>query len=388
MNKARVIAFYLPQFHPIPENDRWWMKGFTEWTNVGKARPLFPGHYQPKVPADLGYYDLRVPETRKAQADMAKEYGIEGFCYWHYWFGNGKRLMQDVFDEVLESGKPDFPFCLAWANHSWYSKTFDKDSTGDKLLMEQTYPGEEDIEMHFSYLNRAFRDKRYIKIDGMPLLVVYDPVSLPLKYIDMFQQLAREAGWLDGIYIVANIVGGINKKEMFIEKGYNAVTFQRLASVIFDAQNKRGKILYYIRQKIRSLFYHYPQFAVDYKKCIPYLINKNIDGSEDVIPCIVPNWDHTPRSGMKGSMFLNESPEFFRLVFKIIRITIYPTKYFFFLIVLITRPHITHMKQTKASLLTEDIKFITVNISVVRSIDNLIFLEKNNTKANVNIRHE
>ena len=311
--KAQVIAFYLPQFHPFSENDEWWGNGFTEWTIVGKAKPLFKGHRQPRVPADLGYYDLRLSVVREQQVKLAKEAGIFGFCYWHYWFGNGKRLMQDVFDEVLESGKPDFPFCLAWANHSWYSKTFDKDSTGDKLLMEQTYPGEEDIEMHFSYLNRAFRDKRYIKIDGMPLLVVYDPVSLPLKYIDMFQQLAREAGWLDGIYIVANIVGGINKKEMFIEKGYNAVTFQRLASVIFDAQNKRGKILYYIRQKIRSLFYHYPQFAVDYKKCIPYLINKNIDGSEDVIPCIVPNWDHTPRSGMKGSMFLNESPEFFRL---------------------------------------------------------------------------
>ena len=140
-NKARVIAFYLPQFHPIPENDKWWMKGFTEWTNVGKARPLFAGHYQPKVPADLGYYDLRVPETRKAQADMAREYGIEGFCYWHYWFGNGKRLLERPFNEVLASGEPDFPFCLAWANESW--RGFFHGVKTKETLITQLYPGKD-----------------------------------------------------------------------------------------------------------------------------------------------------------------------------------------------------------------------------------------------------
>ena len=113
MNKAKVraIAFYLPQFYPTPENDEWWAPGFTEWTNVGKAKPLFHGHYQPRVPADLGYYDLRVPETREKQAQLAKEAGLEGFCYWHYWF-NGRRLLDRVFREVVESGKPDFTFCL------------------------------------------------------------------------------------------------------------------------------------------------------------------------------------------------------------------------------------------------------------------------------------
>ncbi len=160
--EIRVIAFYLPQFHPTPENDQWWGKGFTEWTNVGKAKPLFRGHYQPRVPADLGYYDLRVSETRVEQAEMARKYGIEGFCYWHYWFGNGRQLLQRPFQEVLASGQPDFPFCLSWANHSWEDKQFSKEGT-HKMLMEQLYPGETDEIAHFNYLLPAFKDHRYIR---------------------------------------------------------------------------------------------------------------------------------------------------------------------------------------------------------------------------------
>ena len=178
--KARVISFYLPQFHPIPENDKWWGKGFTEWTNVAKAKPLFKGHYQPKIPADLGFYDLRMNEARVAQAQLAQDAGIEGFCYWRYWFGKGKELLDTPFKEVLASGKPDFPFCVGWANHSWSSYTWEKGSSkvSDVLLMEQTYI-EEDYVAHFYELLPAFRDRRYITVDGKPLFVVFDPMAIP-----------------------------------------------------------------------------------------------------------------------------------------------------------------------------------------------------------------
>jgi lipopolysaccharide biosynthesis protein len=135
---ARLIAFYLPQFYPIPENDAWWGPGFTEWTNVAKARPLYKGHKQPRLPADLGFYDLRLAETRERQADMARAAGIEGFCYWHYWFGGGRRILERVFDEVLATGKPNYPFCLAWANQSWSGVWH---GNPKRVLVEQTYPG-------------------------------------------------------------------------------------------------------------------------------------------------------------------------------------------------------------------------------------------------------
>src|SRR5271166_136890 len=139
--RARAIALYLPQFHPIPENDEWWGKGFTEWTNTAKAKPWFSSHYQPHVPADLGFYDLRVPESREAQAQMAKAYGIEAFCYYHYWFA-GRRILERPFQEVLKSGQPDFPFCLCWANENWTRRWSGRDG---EVLVRQTYSELDDL---------------------------------------------------------------------------------------------------------------------------------------------------------------------------------------------------------------------------------------------------
>ena len=190
---VRTIAFYLPQFHPVPENDAWWGKGFTEWTNVARATPLFEGHYQPHVPADLGFYDLRLPEAREAQAALARQYGIEGFCYYHYWFGNGRRILERPFDEVLASGKPDLPFCLCWANQSWSGVWY---GAPNRILLEQTYPGDDDARAHFALLLKALNDPRYIRVDGKPLLLIFDVARLPAPshLTRLWRQCAEEAG--------------------------------------------------------------------------------------------------------------------------------------------------------------------------------------------------
>lgn len=303
--KARIIAFYLPQYHPIPENDEWWGKGFTEWTNVGKAKSLFKKHYQPRVPADLGYYDLRVPEARKAQADMAKEYGIEGFCYWHYWFGNSKRLIERPFNEVLASGEPDFPFCLAWANETW--KGFNHGLTNRNILIEQFYPGIEDYTAHFYEVLPAFKDKRYITIDNKPVFMIYKPLADPeIKlFISTWRKLAPENGLKDIFFIGHNMDFTISS-EVLLETGIDAINTVRLNDFLSEKKSFSRKF-----HKRYNKFFRNNVKAYPYDTASKSFIFPEVDEKENVYPSIIPGWDHSPRSGNEGLILTNSNPELF-----------------------------------------------------------------------------
>ena len=310
MSKPKIIAFYLPQYHPTPDNDKWWGKGFTEWTNVGKAKPLFRGHYQPKVPADLGYYDLRLPEVREAQAELAREAGIYGFCYYHYWFGNGKEELELPFNEVLRLGKPDFPFMLCWANESWHKKFWDKDGNGSskELLIEQTYPGEQDIIDHFYRLLPAFRDPRYIRINGKPAFMIYKPEQIPniSEFIKIWQSLAHKEG-LEGIYYIGHLqsIDSIQtertKINLLFERGFDGVNVVRISRPL-AVTNKFIKLINWGKRRFMSR----PR-TINYATAIKYLSNEN-DMKDRVFPTLIPNWDHTPRSGIGGLVYTGANP--------------------------------------------------------------------------------
>ena len=304
-NKPRIIAFYLPQFHPIPENDEWWGKGFTEWTNVAKAKKYFHGHYQPRIPADLGFYDLRVPETREAQAQLARDAGIEGFCYWHYWFDENHQLLERPFNEVLKSGKPDFPFCLAWANESWYAKLWDKDVRKDKLLIEQKYDGIAQYTKHFYDVLPAFKDERYIKQDGKPVFVIYKPLASPEieNFMSVWNELALREG-IKGIYWVGHCINDVGNLYKYRALGFDSIN-------VFS-MNAYGKSLNpFIRalKKIYRTFFRLP-YTTDYRKVVDF-ISDGTDKDSDVSPTILTGWDHTPRSGKNGCVMQNYNPESF-----------------------------------------------------------------------------
>ena len=305
-SEVRVLSFYLPQYHPIPENDLWWGKGFTEWSNVTQARPLFRGHHQPNLPADLGFYDLRVPEVREMQSQLALDHGVDGFCYWHYWFGNGKRLLERPFDEVLHSGKPAIPFCLAWANQTW---TGIWHGLKDHVLITQEYPGEDDQRRHFYHLLPAFQDERYIKIDNKPLFVVYIPDGIPetKRFTALWNELAVKNGF-NGIYFVGiHYMGWDHLKD-----GFDAKTIHQPSHYVFVHQerrkNNRGNRLTRLLAGKKPNIFSYPELIDTY--------DFSQFRGKDFIPTIIPNWDNTPRSKYSGWVFQGSSPELFKQHFR------------------------------------------------------------------------
>ncbi|MCC8409597.1 glycoside hydrolase family 99-like domain-containing protein [Mucilaginibacter sp. UR6-1] len=304
--KARVIAFYLPQFYPIPENDNFWGKGFTEWTNVAAAKPLYKGHKQPVIPGDLSFYDLRLPEIREAQAKLAKEHGVEAFCYWHYWFGRGRRILDRVFDEVVKSGTPDFPFCLGWGNETWSGIWHGSPGT---VLIKQEYPDVKDFEDHFNTVLPAFLDKRYLTVDGKPLFLIYRPgdKDFDIKlFVETWQRLAKQNG-LPGVYFV----GVLNGKKPS-EVSMDALVSNAISPVVTQVEKKKyGNI----QMKARRKFPLYNSFflprRISYKD---FIAQQEADGlPEGYLPNIVPRWDNTPRSKKRGVVLMDSTSELFEV---------------------------------------------------------------------------
>lgn len=299
----RTIAFYLPQYHPFAENDAWWGKGFTEWRNVTKARPLFRGHYQPHLPADLGFYDLRVPEVREQQAALAEAYGLSGFCYYHYWF-NGRRLMQRPLDEVLASGRPDFPFMLCWANENW---TRAWDGGEREVLIRQEY-SEADDRIHIRHLlDGAFRDPRYIRVEGKPVFAVYRSQLFPhiRRTIEVWREEAAERGVQ--LYL-CRVESFDTAGREWLDAGFDAaIEFQPFTPQMTEFWNRRAwtkRAMYHLRKlwgdrrRMRRVSYD------DYVRCSLAWPRPDYK----LYPSVVPSWDNTARRRSRMFLFDDAAP--------------------------------------------------------------------------------
>jgi lipopolysaccharide biosynthesis protein len=292
---VQLLAYYLPQFHRIAENDAWWGEGFTEWTNVRQARPNFPGHRQPRVPAELGYYHLLDPEARAKQADLARRYGISGFCYYHYWF-SGRRLLEQPLDQVLKSAEPDFPFCVFWANENW-NKRWDGGNHG--LLVEQRHSAADDIAF-IEHLLPYFADRRYIHIDGRPLLMIYraDLFGNPRQTIRRWQQVCRAHG-LPVPYVVKADTKASATPEICGADASVEFPPHRLNRTVLTASPPVG-----LRPDHRGIL-------LDYLALASYLATQ-AEPAHTHFRTVVPDWDNTARMQLNGTTFLGSSPELFR----------------------------------------------------------------------------
>lgn len=319
--RIKPIAIHLPQFHPTPENDEWWGKGFTEWTNVAKAKPLFEGHYQPHLPSDLGFYDLRLEEARLAQEALAKQYGIHGFCYYHYWF-NGKRILNEPVDRKLKNQKEDLPFMLCWANENWTRRW---DGQDQEVLMQQDYSAEDDI-AHLRHLIPYFKDSRYIKVNGKPVFIVYKPFLFPnpAETAKRWREVAAEHGL--ELYLCHTVFGYAKGWDTLLEGFDAAIDFEpfgvRRKNVFNEIESIRQNSIDLtwparIRRKIKRTIgmkaepLHPVLNKLDYE-----FMTKNIKSLKDfpfkMFPNLVPGWDNTSRRKNNPTLLLdNTTPELF-----------------------------------------------------------------------------
>jgi len=289
MKMPKLITFYLPQFHPIPENDRWWGKGFTEWTNVTKATPLFEGHHQPHLPRDLGFYDLRVDKTRREQIKLAKKFGIDGFCYHYYWF-SGKRLLNIPLDKMLNDTKSNMPFCLCWANENWTRKW---DASEHEILIEQKYLKGDALDFIKS-LVPFLKDKRYIKIKKRPYIIVYRPQSIPNvnETLNVWRGYCRKIG-LGEIHISAALTHG---NRDYIKYGFDS-------GVEFPPHNLNiGTITHKI-----SFFNVFFGNVFSYSDIAENYLNRKYKDPL-VFKTVFPSWDNTARTNNRALIILDAEP--------------------------------------------------------------------------------
>lgn len=301
MNELKVFAYYLPQFYPTKENDDWWGPGFTEWTNVALAQKQFKGHYQPKVPGELGFYDLRLNETVIAQAKLAKDHNISAFCYWHYWLGGGKRMLDLPAENLINSIETDFPFFFAWANHDWKGVFF---GAQNKILLTQKYGGKEEISLHFDYLIDFFNDTRYYKIDKKPVLQIYNPRGIPncKEYLEYYNYLAVKSGF-EGLYFIGENIEE-HEKHIF---GLDAVTYSRHRAIEYKGHKNK-----YLRKTYNFMNRAFPaQKIYEYKDAMKFFLKDNPSKLYEY-PSIIPNWDTTARLKDKATILKNSSPDLFR----------------------------------------------------------------------------
>ena len=301
--KLRALAIHLPQFHPIPENDEWWGKGFTEWSNVAKTKPRFKGHYQPHLPADLGFYDLRVRESRIAQAELAKEHGISGFCYYHYWF-NGRQVLETPIKEILNSKEPNFPFCLCWANENW---TRNWDGQFNDVLLEQKYSTEDDVN-HIRFLFQFFQDDRYIRVDDKPVFIIYRTELFPdiIKTTDIWREEALKAGF-KGLYLIRceNFTTDVDPERIGFDASFNFFP------------NRYGMPLYVIPGKMEQLLHKcgikkspfLDDLIWNYSDIVDKQINNPHTVSYKRFPGLTPMWDNSARRDKNAMILRNSNPE-------------------------------------------------------------------------------